>query len=122
MDVEWACRTVGFLSSSDGFPSRHEPVPPSRDGFDISWLVSQVAQRLTEPIHGRIETAVKIHKGTVGPQTVNQFFTADDVTGGFKKREQDSTRLVLQPNAMTMLPQVRRDGIDLEYIEPDLSR
>jgi hypothetical protein len=68
------------LFTSYSLPNRRKAIAAPRDSLDITPTFSRIAEHLSEPVYCRIQTAVEIHKGSIGPQPIYEFLTSNDVT------------------------------------------
>ena len=67
----------------------NKPVALARNGFYVSGMLSRVAQRVSQAVHGFLERQVIVHKRIVWPELVAQLVSRDDFLGMLKKALQD---------------------------------
>ena len=99
-----------------------EPVPPTRDCFDVARGFGRIRKCLAETCDGCVKSPVEIDHGSVGPDAANQLFPTDNFTGTLEKAGQNLKGLYLKPDAEAVLPEFSRCEIDLECAEPDNRR
>ena len=102
-------------SSSRRQPSRRdEPISASRKRLDEARVVGVVAERRSQPLHGGIEAVLEIDERAVGPQPLAQLVPGDDVAWTLEHHPEDFERLLLQPDADAVLPQLAGSDVELE--------
>jgi len=80
----------------------------TRDGFNVSGLVSGIVKRIPKPPNGRVQASVEIYERAFGPQFGPQALAGDQLTGAFQKHSEDLERLVLNLESNSMLAEFER--------------
>jgi hypothetical protein len=76
-------RALRPLESSD------ETVPASWHRFDEPRLIGGVTERVSQPIHDRVQTVLEIDERAVRPEPLTQLLTRDDVPRPLQQQRED---------------------------------
>ena len=69
-------------------------------------MVSLIAERGAQPLHGGVQAVLEIDEGAVGPQARTELLAGHDVPGPLQHQPQDLEWLLLEPDAGLSLPQL----------------
>src|SRR5688572_22873240 len=105
--------SAGRLVSLD-WSRRDESISPSRKRLDEARVVGGVAKRRSQPLHGGVEAVLEIDKRAVRPEPLAQLVPGDHVAWTLEHQSKDFERLLLQPDAHAVLPQLAGSDVELE--------
>jgi hypothetical protein len=106
----------------DSLDRRHKSKTTFRYRFDVTRRLGVVAQRLPEFSESRAKTLVKVDEGVGRPQPAADLFAGDHFSGTVQQHEKKLRRLLLQPHAQTLLPQLPCCGVQFKDAETEDSR
>src|SRR5207248_605858 len=98
----------------------NETVAASRQCFDIARLVGRVPQRLAQPVHGRVQSVLKIDERTACPKLLLKLVPGDHLARLPDESRQNLQRLSLKPKVNSMLVQLARCCIEGEGAKHEL--
>jgi hypothetical protein len=73
----------------------NEPIPPSRNGLNESWILGDVAQGAAELRDGNIHGLIEVPITGLRPDTFVQLLAGDKFARSFQQGQQDLERLLL---------------------------
>src|SRR5262249_39518412 len=103
----------------DALNRRDEAISFTAKCLDVSRGLRGVPDYLSQPGDGRIQPALIIDEGAVGPDSLDQHLSCADFTGGFDQAEQELERLILQTDPDTVFAQLTAAGVEFKYTEPN---
>jgi hypothetical protein len=91
-----------------------EAISVARDRLDEVRRVGRISQRVAQPLDGSVQAVLEVDERVVAPEATPEILAGDDLAGRLEQRDEDGEWLILQCDTYATLPQVARDGIQLE--------
>src|SRR5262245_40944267 len=88
-----------------------EPISALRKSFYKSRVRGGVSQRFSKLVNRRVQPLVEVAEAVTRPETLSQFFTANDLPGTIQKSCQHEKWLLLEPDGTTVLAQLSSGNI-----------
>jgi hypothetical protein len=101
--------------------SRHWSLEPRRARvFDVAGIVSRIAQRLRQPVHGGADAVLELYDGVIRPELLADFFTAHYLAGMLEQHRENPKGLFGKTNGFgPFLAQLTGTKIELKAFETD---
>ena len=85
-------------------------------------MISGIAQRLAQPVHGGTDAVLELHNGVIRPQRLADFFAAHHLAGTLQQHGEDAKRLFGQTNLFgPVLAQLTGAKVEFKCFETDQS-
>ncbi|HQR31715.1 MAG TPA: hypothetical protein PLK30_03190 [Blastocatellia bacterium] len=94
----------------------NEPIPATRDGFDVDGLLGAVAESFSELLD--VKGEVRLFDKDIRPELVHQLRFLDDAAGILEQDQQRIKHLRRHPHWLAIAPQHFLIGIHSEFPEP----
>jgi hypothetical protein len=73
---------------------------------------------LTKLVDGRVQAVFEVDYSVVSPDFLPEFVASDDLMRPIEQGGQELKRLLLEPDAQSVLPDLPRGRVHLEWAEP----
>src|SRR6185503_17082517 len=90
------CRRRSGRVRADARHAPDEPIPTPRDRLDERRLVRIVAKRGAQALDRGVQAVLEVDERALGPETLTQLVTGDDLAGPLEHEPEDLERLLLQ--------------------------
>lgn len=79
----------GYEGGRMALDRANEAITTAGDGFDVTRIVSGIAQGSAELVNCGVKTVFEIDKGIVAPDLLTKFVTGDDLARTFEKEQEN---------------------------------
>ena len=97
---------------------RGKPIAAARERLNELGVLYAIPERPPELADGGIETDIKVDESVRRPKHPLQLLACHEISRLLQKQQEDASRLFLQPDAMAILAQLSRSGLQFEPAEP----
>ena len=97
----------------------HDPIADLRYRFEKTRRACRIPQRLTDLLHGRVETLVELDELVLRPKAFLQLLAGHDLPWFFQEGFEDAVGLVLKSYLDSPFAQLTRTEVCLEHAESD---
>ena len=87
--------------------------------FHEPWMLGAVAEHRPQAFDRRVQPMLEVDERAVGPQPAPELVAGQHFSRPLEQHRQQLERLVLQPEAHAVLPQLSRAEIELESPESE---
>jgi len=105
---------IAVRSVADGCD---EAIAAARNGLEVAGIFRVVCQHFADLLYAEINAPLEVHKGVVAPEAASNLLPGHDLSGPFRKQEEDTERLWMDLQREPGFAQFPGRGDQIEFAE-----